>query len=238
MREPLENNPLISALAEVRVLSQLIEAPDFVISLGTSAPKLDVPNADGPRSLWRDGALHRLWRLVWEKVRDRRIWHAFKHHPGFHRHDIDFDGTEPRLDDTRSMNGLKLSVQTNHPISKVIDEISRCAIASLFYFELESIPERHGDEYVGTGHILCLQRENDPDFKTFVNRLARSSAYFLPGQFPNVRSCGRQFISGSRWELPEACGAGCRRQVHHLSQVRKAGSMQTSAGHHIQLTSW
>ncbi len=92
----LENNALISALAEARVLFPLIEDPDFVISLGTGAPKVGVPNIDGPRSLWKDGALPRFCRLVWEKMHDRRTWHAFKTRSGFHRLDIEFDGAEPR----------------------------------------------------------------------------------------------------------------------------------------------
>jgi hypothetical protein len=41
--DTLENNPLISALAEVRALFPLIEELDFVISLGIDAPKIDNP---------------------------------------------------------------------------------------------------------------------------------------------------------------------------------------------------
>ncbi len=82
------------------------------------------------------------------------------------------------------MHGLKLNVQTNHPISRVIDDIARYTIASLSYFELESIPERHENVLVGTGHILCFLRESDPEFKAFINQLSRSSAYFYLNSFP------------------------------------------------------
>jgi hypothetical protein len=180
----LENNPLIAALAEARVLFPLIKEPDFVISLGTGAPKMGVPNIDGPRGLWKDGALSRFCRLVWEKMRDRRAWYAFKDRSGFHRLDIEFEGAEPRLDDTSSMPELKLNVQANRPISKTIDDIARYAIASLFYFELESVPETRGNTHVGTGHILCILREGDPDFKDFINQLSSSSAYFCLNNNP------------------------------------------------------
>jgi hypothetical protein len=36
---PLENDPLISALSEVAAMFPLIEEPDFIVSLGTGAPR-------------------------------------------------------------------------------------------------------------------------------------------------------------------------------------------------------
>jgi hypothetical protein len=36
---PLENDPLISALSEVVAIFLLVKEPDFIVSLGTSAPR-------------------------------------------------------------------------------------------------------------------------------------------------------------------------------------------------------
>lgn len=188
----LENNPLISALAEAKALFPCIKNPDFVISLGTGAPKLDVPNTEGLRSLWKDGAFRRLFRLAWEKMRDRRVWHAVKDNPGFHRLDVEFDNTEPRLDDTKSMDSLKLSVQKNQSISEVVDNISRHLIASLFYFELESMPEKHRGRYAEAGNILCLLPQSDPDFNVLLTYLASSPAYFCVNNLPLPGSVGDQ----------------------------------------------
>ena len=55
------------------------------------------------------------------------------------------------------MRGAYLSldqkVQADHSISKAIDGIVRCMVASLFCFELDSIPERFDGKSVGMGHI-------------------------------------------------------------------------------------
>jgi hypothetical protein len=59
----------------------------------------------------------------------------------YHRLDVEFDQAEPRLDDAKSMSELKSKVQADDSLSKAIDRIARCTVASLFYFELESIPD-------------------------------------------------------------------------------------------------
>ena len=81
----------------------LIENPDFILSLGTSAPKVSMPSLDGPRSRWKDGALWRYFRMSWEKSQDRKTWYAFEDHLGHYRLDIEFDDVELRLDDAISM---------------------------------------------------------------------------------------------------------------------------------------
>jgi hypothetical protein len=61
---PLENDPLISALLEVAAMFPLIEEPDFMVSLGTGAPRTkgDKPSisVSSPLTLWKDGAFPRL----------------------------------------------------------------------------------------------------------------------------------------------------------------------------------
>ena len=151
----MENDPLISALSEVAVTFLLTKEPDFVVSLGTSEPKLknnDISVA-GLYNIWKNGAFPRLCRMFWEKMRDRKIRQAFKTHPRYHRLDVKFDHIEPRLDDARSIPELKSTVQADYLISKLIDSIIRCLIVSLFYFELDSIPERFNGKSVGTGYI-------------------------------------------------------------------------------------
>ncbi|KAI9772432.1 MAG: hypothetical protein M1840_000635 [Geoglossum simile] len=194
---PLENDPLISALSEVAAMFPFIEEPDFVVSLGTGAPRKNDPSMSGPRNVWKDGAFPRLCRMYWEKIRDRKVRQVFRTHPRYHRLDIEFDGPEPRLDDTGSMPKLKSKVQTDRSLSKIIDNIARCVIASLFYFELDSIPERSNGEYIGTGYILCSLRYNNPAFRVLLDRLSSSNArfylngYLVPGIVGDPSSIGR-----------------------------------------------
>ncbi|KAI9767636.1 MAG: hypothetical protein M1840_005507 [Geoglossum simile] len=183
---PLENDPLISALSEVAAMFPLIEEPDFVVSLGTGAPRLknNGPSMSGPRNIWKDGAFPRLCRMYWEKIRDRKVRQIFQTHPRYHRLDIEFDGPEPRLDDTNSMPDLKSKAQADRSLSKVIDNIARCVIASLFYFELDSIPERSNGEYIGSGCILCSLQYNNPAFRVLLDRLSSNNARFYLNDCP------------------------------------------------------
>jgi hypothetical protein len=193
----LENDPLISALSEVASMFPLIEEPDFILSLGTGEPKnngtcanstCEPENDDtctnGTPNTWKNKALPRLCRMFWEKMRDRKIRQAFQMHPRYHRLNSELDLTEPRLDEANSMPALKLKVQADDSISKAIDSIARCMIASLFYFELDSIPDRIDGKYVGIGHIQCLLRRNSPAFSLLLRQLSNCSAAFYLDDCP------------------------------------------------------
>jgi len=109
---PLQNDPLISALSEVAAMFPMVEEPDFMVSLGTGTPRTTSGkpsmSVSGPLSLWKDGAFPRLWRMFWERMRDRHVKQVFRTHPRYHRLDTEFDGELPRLDNTKSIHELKL----------------------------------------------------------------------------------------------------------------------------------
>ncbi|KAF1948543.1 patatin-like phospholipase-like protein [Byssothecium circinans] len=176
---PLENDPLISALSEVAAMFPYVEEPDFVVSLGTGEPASsnELPT-DVPQGIWKNGAFPRLCRLFWEKMRDKKVKQAFIAHPRYHRLNIEFDGEEPKLDDTMSIPELKSKVKGDHSLSDAIDNIARCVVASLFYFELDSIPRRNDGKHVGSGRILCSLRRHDPAFQELFDQLSNISAQF------------------------------------------------------------
>ncbi|CAK7237038.1 hypothetical protein SBRCBS47491_009841 [Sporothrix bragantina] len=176
---PLENDPLVSALAEVAALFPLVDEPDFVVSLGTGEPKPSpYPASAAPRSVWRNGAFPRLCRLFWEKMRDRKVRQAFQAHPRYHRLDVQFDGDEPRLDDAASMSEIMAVAQNDATCSDAIDDVARSIVASLFYFELDSIPRRENGRHRCSGRILCAIQPSEPAFAVLVRRLASSAAQF------------------------------------------------------------
>ncbi|KAH7111317.1 phospholipase [Dendryphion nanum] len=176
---PLENDPLISALSEVAAMFPLVEEPDFILSLGTGEPTSNNElSTDIPRGIWKNGAFPRLCRLFWEKMRDGKVRQAYHSHPRYHRLNVTFDGEEPQLDDIMSIPGLKSKVQEDESTSDAIDHVARCLIASLFYFELDSKPERSDGKYMGSGRILCSLRSHDPSFKPLIDQLSSISAQF------------------------------------------------------------
>lgn len=156
----------------------MAEEPDFVISLGTGEPDSYSVCATRTPPKWRNKALPRLCRLLWEKTRDRKIRQAFRLHPRYHRLDIALDEVEPRLDDVRSMSELKSKVQRDGSLSTAVDSVVRCMVASLFYFELESIPETVDGQSIAVGHIQCSVRSNSPAFPLLLRQLLDCSAAF------------------------------------------------------------
>jgi hypothetical protein len=59
-----------------------------------------------------------------------------------HRLSVDFDGPEPRLDDTGMIRELAQKSQTDPALTRTMDIVARRMVASLFYFELDEHQRR------------------------------------------------------------------------------------------------
>lgn len=185
---PLENDPLVSALSAVAAHFPLAGQLDFLLSLSTGEPKpqRNFPTTD-TRSLWKNGAFPRLGRLVWERMRDSKTRRAFREHPRYHRLTTQFNGREPRLDDVQSIPELKSMVDNDIALTLPIKKIARCFVASLFYFELSSLPRHINGRKQGNGIILCSIKQTDPAFPILFERLAANSAEFRLNNFPTIK---------------------------------------------------
>jgi len=68
-------------------------------------------------------------------------------------------------------------------------------LASLFYFELESMPEKMNGKFVAVGHIQCSERRRDPAFSLLLHRLSDCSATFYLDDCPILgRFGGNSFL--------------------------------------------
>jgi len=128
----------------------------------------------------------RLFRSYMSLLRGRRPWEEFRRSikrscvtDRFFRLDVTFEGAEPKLDDVKAIPELKYMVRADKALSLAIDEISRCITASLFYFELESIPERRDGEFSVVGCLFCFRRRSDPALAALAEKLSKSSARFI-----------------------------------------------------------
>jgi hypothetical protein len=102
----------------------------------------------------------------------------------------------PRLDDTKSIHKLQRKAQEDNLVSKVINNIARCAIASRFYFKLDLVLERYNGEYIGVSFILCSIRRGEDAFEFLLDQLSKSSSTFYLNNVPIPRIVGdRSFIS-------------------------------------------
>lgn len=67
---------------------------------------------------------------------------------------------------------------------------------SLFYFELDSIPERSDGNYVANGRVLCSLRCGDVAFKALFGQLSRKSAQLLLDGRPVTTLNGQSCFAG------------------------------------------
>ncbi|KAF2818135.1 FabD/lysophospholipase-like protein [Ophiobolus disseminans] len=189
---PLENNPLLWALAEAAALFPHAGQPDFVVSLGTGEPapsNYDVSTTDC-RSVRKNGMLCRIRDLLLEKTRDRAVQRACRsvalagkvlHR--IHRLSVGFDGSEPRLDDTSMIPELTLKSQADPALTLEIDVVARRMVASLFYFELDGLPQWHNGRYLLRGHVRCSIHRGDVALAALLRKLVSSHGRFLVGDW-------------------------------------------------------
>lgn len=189
---PLENDPLLWALAEAATLFPHAGQPDFVVSLGTGEPNprnYDVSTNDH-RSMGKNGALRRMYDLLVEKTRDRTVQRVCKdvafagkvlHR--VHRLNVHFDGPEPRLDDTSKIPELILKSQADLALAPKIDLVARRMVASLFYFELDALPQWRNGKYSFRGYIRCAIRYGDDALVALLHKLCSSHGRFLVGDW-------------------------------------------------------
>jgi hypothetical protein len=183
---PLENDPVLSALSEVAKMGS--GTPDFLVSLGTGE------TADGGSSAHvgrRRSIFRRASEFVWEKCRDKQVREAIRvYMPHWYRRlNLIFDSVEPRLDSTRSIKYLKNNALRNPSLTRDVDYIARQLISSLFYFELDSAPERCDGKYLASGRVLCMIKRNDNAFQALFEKLSIESAHLILDQDPLGAVC-------------------------------------------------
>jgi hypothetical protein len=173
---PLENDPILLARSELAALFPSINQPNYIISLGTGE-LVDEKILPQPKGLLRNGALPRLFRMFWESMRGENLRQTFQNDPRYHRVDVKFkSGEEPMLDDISSIPYLNSKARNDPTVFGVVEEIAKCFIASLFYFELESLPQKVGGRYSGHGQLLCLLNSHELAFHELFDQLSQVSA--------------------------------------------------------------
>ncbi|KAF2113714.1 hypothetical protein BDV96DRAFT_601192 [Lophiotrema nucula] len=188
---PLENDPLLWALSEFSALYPRLQAPDFAISLGTGEPAQTGYDAstEDRRGVLMENMRGRAIRRV-----SRALINAGQKFPRYHRLSIAFGSTEPRLDDVDSIPELIARVRADKSLGESIDNVAHCLIASLFYFELDSLPEWRDGGHVLNGRILCCIRPGDAEFDELLMRLTGQAAKFHvnDGQLSGVVTFGER----------------------------------------------
>ncbi|KAM5358840.1 hypothetical protein ACJZ2D_014938 [Fusarium nematophilum] len=174
----LQNNPIVVALAEFAAMNEGAR-PDLVLSIGTgSLPEAQLKD-QRPRFI-KDGWIVRLKRGYMSLMQGKKTWHDVVNvsrqtevRNGDYRLDITLD-QPPSLDDTTTMSMLTSLVGDDTPLRKAIPAIAYHLFATMFYFELDSLPTRAGGNFRVSGRILCIRKGNDPALPKIRERLGKS----------------------------------------------------------------
>ena len=100
--------------------------------------------------------------------------------PRYHRLNIQLTGPEPALDDATKIPQLKATVTSTIETDKeAIRAISDAMIASMFYFELDGLPDINSTGYECSGFIFCRLDLPAAGRRYLYDRLAETSSWFL-----------------------------------------------------------
>ena len=114
----------------------------------------------------------------------KRLWQEFRERwrnegrQRFFRFDVEFDGQEPALDDTTRFQELKSVTQSQLSHSSELDNLARCLVASLFYFEFESNPRYTEGRMSCAGHIMCRLEGRGASLTALIRQLSSCAARF------------------------------------------------------------
>ncbi|KPA37715.1 patatin phospholipase [Fusarium langsethiae] len=175
------NNPIIIALAEFAAMNGNPQ-PDLVLNVGTGTSP-DIPLVDREPRFIRDNCLVRLKRGYMSLMQGKKIWNdvtSIGNRPGRNgsRYRLDLTITQPpSLDDTASMPMLTSMVYHDAMLLKSVPDIAYHLFATLFYFELDTLPQRAGSKFRISGHILCTRKGRDPAIPKIAEKLRRSTIY-------------------------------------------------------------
>lgn len=97
-------------------------------------------------------------------MRDDKTREVFHGSDRYYRLNVRFKDKEPKLDDTQSMEAIRLNAEGDQGLSDAIERLASCITALLFYFELETRPETFEGDYNAVGYILCSLRDGELAF--------------------------------------------------------------------------
>lgn len=83
----------------------------------------------------------------------------------------------PSLDDTASMSMLTSLVRHDSVSLEGVPEIAHHLFATLFYFELDSLPTLSGSSFQISGQICCIRKGRDRALPKILERLRKATLY-------------------------------------------------------------
>lgn len=180
------NNPLGIALWENRSLWPAKGEPDFAISLGTGATKSVVPSfISGSLSPVKERFLPRLIKTFLASIDGETAWNELANtlskdsRTKFHRLNIVLEDRHLGIDEVSNMSKLRSLAQDHIDSASRFTTVRDSIYASMFYFELDSLPDYTSSGIMCSGSIFCRLNLSQRGREELYLQLHNSSAFFL-----------------------------------------------------------
>ncbi|KAH7012191.1 acyl transferase/acyl hydrolase/lysophospholipase, partial [Microdochium trichocladiopsis] len=180
----LYNNPASVAIREVAAMFPTARKPSTLVSLGTGSSHTPGDHAIQPKRFWNDWFVLRGFRALMQSGSSERAWQQLESHWNIcrsgkmFRFDVDFQQTEPPLDDVDSMK--EIAVMANQTILRAphLKEAACSIRAELFLFELDECTPFlvEGGLYKCQGKIICRLDPRVRASHELLRQLYRSNA--------------------------------------------------------------
>jgi hypothetical protein len=175
------NNPASIAQWEARFIWPTKYNPDFALSLGTgtSAVAADL-------GLTNSRFYVRVFKSFMRNIDGEDAWRRFYNsldpnvRPRYHRLNVQFTGPEPSLDDALQIPDLKaIALRKIEDDKATMTSVVDAMLASMFYFELDALPNLDGGSYLCLGYIHCRLDLPIEGLRYLYDQLLQTSSWFL-----------------------------------------------------------
>ncbi|KAJ4161625.1 uncharacterized protein LMH87_007654 [Akanthomyces muscarius] len=208
----IENNAVALLQSEMNAYYGTAKPCQFLLNIGTGSFPSRSTHRHASVIMWvwdrvRDSAASRLVSSYCRLISGAPTWNRWRRgwatgcwmQDRYIRLDTEFD-TELRLDDIRAISKLKARVRSDPILSTAIKKTALVIKASLFFFELDSLPRQHGRKYTATGTIIYRCRRGDPALQLLIEEFTSRGAKFVinGSDLPNswVLDAGLKSITG------------------------------------------
>lgn len=181
------NNSIEIALCEIKVIWSSIEKLDLIVFLSTSFQQSQSNSScvSESREILRDEFISRLCRVFLSSMSERKLWQEFRNcrransKERYFRFDIEFNDEELDLNNTSKMQKLWAQAQIEFSKFSELNDLTRCVMTLLFYFELKSTSTYIDEKISDVDNIFCRLRANNLALEVLISQLSKCSTRFL-----------------------------------------------------------
>jgi len=181
------NNSIKIALCKIKIIWSSIEELNLIVFLSMSFWWFQSNSSHVSESyeILRDEFISWLCRVFLSFMSERKLWQEFRNRrrmnskERYFRFDIKFDDEELNLNNMSKMQKLWAQAQIEFSKFSELNDLTRCMITSLFYFELKLTSTYIDEKISDVDNILCRLHANNLALEVLISQLFKCLTRFL-----------------------------------------------------------